>query len=132
MISHVFLGVKNFERALDFYEKLMATLGYQLLFVNRERPWAGWRAATEERPIFLIGYPFNRDPHESGNGQMIAIFAQNRDDVDRAHAIAIRSGGACEGPPGIRAEYHDHYYGAYFRDTEGNKLCVVNHQDPQV
>ncbi|MEO7106470.1 MAG: hypothetical protein ABIZ09_08865 [Rhodoferax sp.] len=23
--------------------------------------------------------------------------------------------------------YHDHYYGAYFRDPDGNKLCVACH-----
>ncbi|HQD16857.1 MAG TPA: VOC family protein, partial [Ottowia sp.] len=25
-------------------------------------------------------------------------------------------------------EYHDHYYGAYFRDPDGNKLCVACHE----
>jgi lactoylglutathione lyase len=27
----------------------------------------------------------------------------------------------------LRPEYHEHYYGAYFRDPEGNKLCVACH-----
>jgi catechol 2,3-dioxygenase-like lactoylglutathione lyase family enzyme len=35
--------------------------------------------------------------------------------------------GRCEGPPGVRPQYHDHYYGAYFRDPDGNKLCVACH-----
>jgi lactoylglutathione lyase len=26
-----------------------------------------------------------------------------------------------------RPEYHADYYGAYFRDTEGNKICVAYH-----
>jgi len=30
-------------------------------------------------------------------------------------------------PWGLRPEYHEHYYGAYFRDTEGNKICVACH-----
>jgi lactoylglutathione lyase len=33
-----------------------------------------------------------------------------------------------EGAPGLRPEYHAHYYGAYFRDPDGNKLCVACHQ----
>ena len=31
------------------------------------------------------------------------------------------AGGTCEGPPGQRM---DNFYGAYFRDLDGNKLCV--------
>jgi len=29
--------------------------------------------------------------------------------------------------PGLRPEYHAHYYGAYFWDPDGNKLCVACH-----
>jgi lactoylglutathione lyase len=43
------------------------------------------------------------------------------------HAIALASGGSCEGAPGLRPEYHAHYYGAYFRDPDGNKLAVACH-----
>jgi len=50
--------------------------------------------------------------------------------VDRAHATALAQGGACEGPPGLRPHYHADYYGAYFRDPEGNKLCVCCHTPP--
>jgi catechol 2,3-dioxygenase-like lactoylglutathione lyase family enzyme len=49
--------------------------------------------------------------------------------VDRTHAIALANGGVCEGLPGFRPEYHPHYYGAYFRDPDGNKICVCCH-DP--
>jgi len=34
------------------------------------------------------------------------------------------------GPPGLRPEYHPNYYGAYFRDPDGNKLCVACHEAP--
>jgi hypothetical protein len=27
----------------------------------------------------------------------------------------------------LRPQYHDNYYGAYFRDPEGNKVGVVCH-----
>jgi lactoylglutathione lyase len=46
------------------------------------------------------------------------------------HAVALTHGGRCEGPPGPRPEYHEHYYGAYFRDPDGNKLCVACHEPP--
>ncbi|TFW05122.1 VOC family protein, partial [Oxalobacteraceae bacterium OM1] len=52
----------------------------------------------------------------------------DRDAVRRAYETALTHGGTSEGAPGLRPEYHANYYGAYFRDTEGNKLCVVCHE----
>jgi len=130
MLSHVFLGVGDFDRALAFYRALMPVLGVQERFCEPERPWAGWQSQPDPRPLFLIGTPFDRQPHAAGNGQMVAFLASSRGVVDRAHAVALASGGRCEGAPGLRPEYHAHYYGAYFRDTEGNKVCVACHAPP--
>ena len=55
------------------------------------------------------------------NGVMPAISAPSREVVDQVHAAALANGGVCEGPPGERMPT---FYGAYFRDTEGNKVCV--------
>ena len=129
LLSHVFLGITDFERALAFYTPLMASLEAKLRFVERERPWAGWQAADVVRPLLLIGVPFDSQPASVGNGQMVALMAASRAMVDHAHAVALAHGATCEGPPGLRPEYHGHYYGAYFRDPDGNKLCVVCH-DP--
>jgi catechol 2,3-dioxygenase-like lactoylglutathione lyase family enzyme len=38
--------------------------------------------------------------------------------------------GESDGAPGLRPEYYEHYYGAYFRDPDGNKLCVACHLPP--
>lgn len=130
MLSHVFMGVDDFDRALAFYRALMPVLGIAERFCDARRPWAGWQSQPGPRPLFLIGKPFDGQPHDAGNGQMVALLAERRDIVDRAHAVALAHGGRCEGPPGLRPEYHLHYYGAYFRDTEGNKLCVVCHAAP--
>ena len=43
-------------------------------------------------------------------------------------ALAMRHGGTDEGKPGLRAHYHANYYATYFRDPDGNKLCVVCHE----
>jgi catechol 2,3-dioxygenase-like lactoylglutathione lyase family enzyme len=130
MYSHIFLGVNDFERALAFYRKLMPVLGIQERFCESDRPWAGWHSHPDPRPLFLIGKPHDQQAHAPGNGQMVAFLAKNRGIVDQAHAVAIECGGTSEGLPGLRPEYHANYYGAYFRDTEGNKLCVVCHSDP--
>lgn len=127
MFSHIFVGVSDFPRALAFYNPLMATLGIQARFCDTARPWAGWQSEPGPRPLFLIGRPFDQQPHAPGNGQMVALLAPTRAAVDEAHAVALANGGTSEGAPGLRPEYHENYYGAYFRDPDGNKLCVACH-----
>jgi len=130
LFSHIFIGVNDFDRALAFYRALMHVLGMKERFCELERPWAGWQSHPDPRPLFLIGKPYNGQPHEAGNGQMVALLASSRAMVDQAYTVALDNGGTSEGPPGVRPEYHANYYGAYFRDSEGNKLCVVCHSTP--
>ncbi len=130
MLSHVFIGITDFRRAFDFYSDVMLALGLDLKFADPTVPWAGWKQPTAERPLFLIGYAYNGEAATPGNGQMIALLARDRASVDQSHAAALAAGGTCDGPPGPRPQYHAHYYGAYFRDLDGNKLCVCCH-DPE-
>ena len=127
MFSHIFIGISDFDRALGFYNPLMASLGIEQRFCERSRPWAGWQSSPEPRPLFLIGRPYDKEPHMTGNGQMVAFLAKNRTVVRRAYEVALANGGTSEGAPGLRPEYHEHYYGAYFRDPDRNKLCVACH-----
>jgi len=128
VISHIFIGIGAFDPALRFYSAVMDALGLQSKFADADKGWAGWMG-TAPRPLLVIGPPFDGQPHSAGNGQMTALLAPSRAAVDRAHAAALANGGSCEGPPGLRAHYHPNYYGAYFRDVDGNKLCVCHH-DP--
>lgn len=129
MLSHVFIGVNDFDRAMAFYSPVLERLGLVLRFTEPARPWAGWQTPGVARPLFLVGRPFDGQPAVQGNGAMNALLAADRATVDAVHALALQHGGRCEGPPGLRPEYHANYYGAYFRDPEGNKLCVCCHGD---
>ena len=126
MISHVFIGITGYQRAFGFYSALMDSLGMTCKFADADKGWAGWMAPDQPRPLFVIGTPFEGS-HEAGNGQMVALLASTRDMVDQAYAVALANGGSCEGEPGLRPQYHANYYGAYFRDPDGNKLCVCCH-----
>lgn len=127
MFSHIVASVSNFERAFAFYSAVLGELQLELRFHEPQRPWAGWHSPGGARPLFVIGKPFDGRPHQPGNGQMVAFAAGDRAVVRAAYATALRLGGQSEGAPGLRPEYHADYYGAYFRDTEGNKVCVVSH-----
>ncbi len=127
MLSHVHVGVNDFGRAMAFYGPLLGRLGLVLRFHEPAVPWAGWQVPGVARPLFLIGRPFDGQGATPGNGAMNALLAADRTTVDAAHALALAHGGRCEGPPGLRPQYHANYYGAYFRDPDGNKLCVCCH-----
>lgn len=127
VFSHIFIGVSDFDRAFAFYTRVLDGLGIEARFSDLSRPWAGWQSANGSRPLLLIGRPFDRQAHQPGNGQMVAFLAGSRALVDQAYTSALAYGGSSEGAPGLRPEYHEHYYAAYFRDPDGNKLCVVCH-----
>ena len=128
MFSHVFLAASDFKRAYAYYAPLMQALDIKQRFYVPENAWAGWQPQEGGRPLFIVGLPFNGAAHDPGNGQMVAFMAKDRAAVARVYELALAGGGTDEGKPGLRPHYHANYYGAYFRDTEGNKLCVVCHE----
>ena len=128
MFSHVFISTNNFARAYPFYAALAAKLQLTQKFCDPAKGWAGWMAPGVARPLLVIGAPYDGEPANPGNGQMVALLAPNRATVDQCHEFALAAGGTCEGPPGLRPQYHANYYGAYFRDLDGNKLCVCCHE----
>ncbi len=69
--------------------------------------------------------PFDGQSATVGNGTMVALVGKDAAQVDALHAKALALGGRDEGAPGLRG---DDFYGAYFRDLDGNKLaafCMV-------
>lgn len=130
MISHTYVGITDFDRALRFYQSVLPVLGLTLKFCDAAKPWAAWMTPGVARPLFIIGRPFDGRVASAGNGAMIALLAPDRAAVDAAYRAALAAGGSDEGAPGLRPHYHPNYYGAYFRDPDGNKLCVVCHDAP--
>jgi catechol 2,3-dioxygenase-like lactoylglutathione lyase family enzyme len=128
MISHVFIGTNDPERAAAFYAPIMRKLGWRQRHSETPSHLVIWNPADTTRPLFVLGPPFDGHAADPGNGGMVALLAQDRASVDGVHDIAIAAGAKCEGLPGLRSQYHANYYGAYFRDLDGNKICVVCHQ----
>ena len=129
MFSHVTLGVADIERAIAFYRPLMQALGWVERFAGSTAsdPWAGWNTPGKDRPLFIVTEPVDGASPAAGNGTMVAFDVADRSSVDAVHARALALGGTDEGAPGPRPHYHADYYGGYFRDPDGNKLCVVCH-----
>lgn len=117
MIGYVTLGTNDLDRAAKFYDALAKELG-----TGRMMEWPGaiaWGTPGGGAGIGLTK-PFDGNAASVGNGVMVALAAKDKDHVDRIYACAIANGATCEGKPGPRGD--GSFYGAYFRDPDGNKL----------
>ena len=124
MYSHVTVGTNNMERASEFYDSVMAILGHKC-FAKGDKYTAYGEPDKEQLWILT---PFDGNMATVGNGSHVALLAKDRATVDAFHATALANGGADEGAPGPRPQYHPGYYGAYVRDPDGNKIQAVCHR----
>jgi catechol 2,3-dioxygenase-like lactoylglutathione lyase family enzyme len=125
MFSYVSLGTRDLACASRFYDAVLAPLGHaRVEDYDPEDRSAAW-GLDDPGPHLWVTQPFDGNPASVGNGTMVSFLAPNRAAVDAFHAAALAHGGTDEGPPGLRPEYGPHFYAAYVRDPDGNKLNAV-------
>ena len=124
MIGYATLGTNDIDSALTFYNALFATVGGKRLMQMPDERELTFYGAGAGKPMLAIGKPYDGQDATAGNGTMVALSADTREQVERVYAKAIELGGADEGAPGSRGPEQMGFYGAYFRDPDGNKLCV--------
>ncbi len=125
MFSHVTIGTNDMAKARSFYDGMVAPLGLSPLIVVDGGTGDGRK---DGRAQLWIVQPLDKQGATAGNGITVGLEAPDRASVDSAYAAAMAGGGTDEGKPGIRAHYHPNYYGAYVRDPDGNKVCLVCHK----
>lgn len=129
MFSHITLGTRDATAAIPFYDAVLGLLGHSRFHGDTEQGFAAWGEAQGDQ-IWLLP-PYDGRPATAGNGTHVAFLAQTRETVREVYETALSCGGTDEGKPGLRPHYHQNYYGAYFRDPDGNKLQVVCHSPPE-
>ena len=117
MIGYATIGANDLEKAKGFYDKILAPLGGKRAF-DTER-MQGY--ADAEGRMVVICKPYDGKDASVGNGTMFGLLSPSTAAVDEVYKTAIAAGATCEGPPGARSP---NFYGAYFRDLDGNKLCA--------
>jgi catechol 2,3-dioxygenase-like lactoylglutathione lyase family enzyme len=127
MIDHIGFPVSDYARAKEFYARALAPLGYSLIMEVTQQdghhPAAGFGA--NGKPDFWIGGEgaLNKPLH-------VAMLAKDRGTVDAFFKTAMAAGGSDNGAPGVRAQYHPNYYGAFVLDPDGHNIEAVCHAPP--
>ena len=124
MIGYVTLGTNDLDKARGFYDALMPVIGAKRIMEFGETGFTMYGKSLE-RPGLAVCKPYDGNDATVGNGTMAAIACRSRADVDALHSKALELGGTDEGPPGVRGDDGPQaFYGAYFRDLDGNKLAA--------
>ena len=126
IIDHFGLGVSDYARAKAFYSAVLAPLGITLVMevtpeMNPSKVWAcGFGKGG--KPEFWIGSDGKTTPPTH-----IAFVVDKRAEVRAFYDAALRAGGRDNGPPGLRPQYHQNYYGAFVFDLDGHNIEAVCH-----
>ena len=122
VIDNVGLKVADFDLSKAFFREALATLGIELLAdmtFGRERV-AGF--GKGQHPTFWIS-----NGKESRGDTHVAFVAASRAEVNAFYSVALSMGGRDNGAPGLRAQYHPNYYGAFVFDPDGHNIEAVCH-----
>lgn len=134
MLDHMTFRVTDISRAKAFYSAALAPLGYSLSFEgNYGSNMLGYAYADASEPdgkkadVWFIDGPSPYGSSPATTGCHLAWRAETRGQVDAFYREAIAAGGKDNGKPGLRPDYHAHYYGAFVIDPEGNNIEAVCH-----
>ena len=117
MLHHVSLGTSDLARAEAFYDPVMLEVGlHKTLRVDEA---IGYGAGIT---VFSLNLPADGGTASPGNGVHVAFEVERRSAVDAFFRAALANGGLADGEPGLRPEYDPHYYAAFVRDPDGNKI----------
>ncbi len=116
MLGYVMLGTNDFKKSAAFYDALLAEIG--AVRSMEDDSFIAW-STQPDQPALSITKPFDGEAATVGNGTMVALMMESKEQVDTFHKKALELGATDEGAVGPRG---DSFYAGYFRDPDGNKL----------
>ncbi len=120
MLDHVGIQCADLARSAAFYDAVLAPLGASRLMDFGVAMGYG----IPPHPDFWLGV------FDSGDGfreSHLAFTAPSRDVVRQFFDAAVANGAEVLHEPRVWPEYHEHYYGAFVRDPDGNNVEAVCH-----
>src|SRR5437764_14270839 len=109
ILDHIDLRVKDFQRANEFYGKLLPALGFTC-----DRPdatWGTFYSAGGDKPSEFFG--FTEDRHHQPNGSRISFWADTRDGADRIAKPVQEIDGRNSGGPRGWPDFTPRKYGFF-------------------
>ncbi|HEY0325264.1 MAG TPA: VOC family protein [Allosphingosinicella sp.] len=119
LIDHIQLVVADLAASRRFYEAVFEVL---------EIPLGGSADTHFWYDELFVSVPDSPEAAGKLTGRHhIAFQARDRATVDAFHEAGLAAGGRDNGAPGLRANYHPGYYGAFLLDPAGNNIEAVFH-----
>ena len=116
MITYLTIGTNDLAKASAFFEQLLTELPARKAY--QTDTLVAWQF-DNGGPLLMVNQPSDGKVATVGNGSMVALAVETPLRVDELHARALSLGASDEGAPGYRGR---RFYGAYFRDLDGNKF----------
>jgi catechol 2,3-dioxygenase-like lactoylglutathione lyase family enzyme len=119
MLDHVGFQCTNLDASAAFYDAVLTPLGFR-----RVMDFGVAIGYGGEEPDFWIS------TQETGDGfreSHIAFHAASQAKVREFFDAAVAAGAEVLHEPRLWPEYHEHYYGAFVRDPDGNNVEAVTH-----
>jgi catechol 2,3-dioxygenase-like lactoylglutathione lyase family enzyme len=126
-LDHLAMQCADVDATADFYLRVFAPCGVQTA-MRFDTPGGSvvGLSGPDGMPQLWFGpmeAPGNRPVH-------LARTAPSREAVDEVFAAAQAAGAEILHEPREHPEYHPGYYGAFFRDPDGNNVEAVHHGFP--
>ena len=121
MFDHVKFGVSDYPASKSFFVKVLQPLGITYV---KEWPPNGVEICHPEGDVSLCLYQTDEKPAHLH----LAFVANSRQEVDAFYHAALKAGGKNNGPPGLRPQYHSHYYAAFVIGPDGHNIEAVCHK----
>lgn len=126
MIDHLGINCSDLERSATFYDAVLGVLGHRRLMDYGVAIGYG-----TDKPDFWIGRQPEEGPASGPNREIhVAFGAIDAAAVRAFFDAAVAQGGEVLHEPRHFPEYHDHYFGAFVRDPDGNNVEAVCHTVP--
>jgi catechol 2,3-dioxygenase-like lactoylglutathione lyase family enzyme len=123
MIDHLGINCSDLDRSAAFYDAVLSVLGHSRLLDHGVA--IGYGTTT---PAFWLSVQPDTGPASGPNREIhVAFSAGSAADVRSFFDTAVAHGAEVLHEPRHWPEYHDHYFGAFVRDPDGNNVEAVCH-----
>lgn len=127
VLDHVSISVPSIKVTRPFYDAVMAALGVAKVYDFADALGFGVRCDDIEDFHSCLAIYESAAANVDGKRHW-GFKARTRAQVAAFHAVGVANGGKDDGAPGLRARYHDNYFGAFLQDPFGNRVEAVCHR----